>query len=208
MNIDLWLAFVFASVILIAIPGPTNLMVMAYGFRHGKKAAFFTVFGIGPGAVVAMALSYLGLGGILATSIHLFMLMKWIGAVYLIYMGINLWQSTSNLDDVLIEDKSVAGRQIAFRAFTISLLNPKHIIFYMAFIPQFISPDSPILRQILIMSFTFIILVIPINMAYALISGTLKDMINNQKVLKAMNRTGGGLLIGAGLLTALLRRSR
>ena len=77
----------------------------------------------------------------------------------------------------------------------------------MAFIPQFISPDAPILRQMLIMSFTFIILVIPINMAYALMSGTLRDMINNQKILKAMNRTGGGLLIGAGLLTALLRRS-
>lgn len=207
MNSELWLAFVFASVILIAIPGPTNLMVMAYGFRHGKKAALYTVFGVGPGAVVAMALSYVGLGGILATSMHLFMLMKWAGAIYLIYMGVSLWRSTSDLDDVAIEDGNVTGRKIAFRAFTVSLLNPKHIIFYMAFIPQFISPETPILRQMLIMALTFIILVIPINMAYALMSGMLRDLINNQKILKAMNRTGGGILIGAGVLTALMRRS-
>lgn len=206
MTFGLWLSFVFASVILIAIPGPTNLMVMAYGFRHGTKAALFTVFGVGPGAIAAMALSYLGLGGILAVSSNLFLLMKWAGAIYLIFIGINLWRSTPNLDDVLIEEKKLSGKHIAFQAFTVSLLNPKHIIFYMAFIPQFVSPKTSVSHQMLILGFTFIILVFPINIAYALMSGKLRDFITNLNVLRFMNRTGGALLIGAGVLTALLRR--
>ena len=122
-------------------------------------------------------------------------------------MGINLWRSTPNLDDVLIEENNISGKQIAFQAFTVSLLNPKHIIFYMAFVPQFISPNAPIFPQMLILGFTFVGLVFPINIAYALMSGKLRGIIKNRRAIRAMNRTGGAMLIGAGLLTASLRRA-
>ena len=207
MTIELWISFVFASVVLIAIPGPTNLMVMAYGFRHGKRAALYTVFGVGPGAVVAMALSYLGLGAVLAVSPRLFLFMKWVGAIYIVFMGINLWRTTPNLEEVIIEEENLSGKQIAVHAFAVSLLNPKHIIFYMAFVPQFISPDKPILQQMLLLGFTFLVLVFPINTAYALMSGTLRDIIRNQRVLRIMNRTAGVMLMIAGVLTTILSRS-
>lgn len=77
----------------------------------------------------------------------------------------------------------------------------------MAFMPQFISPDAPVLPQMLILGLTFVIIVFPVNTAYALLSGKLRDIIKSQRVLRAMNRTGGALLIGAGVLTASLRRS-
>ena len=207
MTFELWLTFTITSVILVAIPGPTNLMVMAYGLRHGTKPALFTVFGVAPGAAAAMALSFLGLGAILATSSQLFMVMKWAGAIYLIYLGIMLWRSTPNLDEVSIEEQNVSCKCIVFQAFTVSLLNPKGIIFYMAFVPQFISPDAPVLPQMLILGFTFVIIVFPVNTAYALLSGKLRAIIKSQRVMRAMNRTGGALLIGAGVLTASLRRS-
>ena len=207
MTFELWLTFTVTTVIIIAIPGPTNLMVMAYGLRHGTKPALFTVFGVVPGAVTAMALSFLGLGAILATSSHLFMVMKWAGAIYLIYLGIMLWRSTPNLNEVSIEAQNVSCKRIALQAFTISLLNPKGIVFYMAFVPQFVSPDAPVLPQMLILVFTLITIVFPVNTAYALLSGKLRDIIKSQRVLRAMNRTGGGLLIGAGVITASLRRS-
>jgi len=207
MTFELWLTFTITSVILVAIPGPTNLMVMAYGLRHGTKPALLTVFGVAPGAATAMALSFLGLGAILATSSQLFTVMKWAGAIYLIYLGIMLWRSTPNLDEVLIEVQNVSCKRIVLQAFTVSLLNPKGIIFYMAFMPQFVSPDAPVLPQMLILGLTFVIIVFPINTAYALLSGKLRDIIKSQRVLRAMNRTGGALLIGAGVLTASLRRS-
>ena len=207
MTIELWISFVFASVVLIAIPGTTNLMVMAYGFRHGKRAALYTVIGVGPGAVVAMALSYLGLGAVLAVSPRLFLFMKWVGAIYLVFMGISLWRTTPNLEEVIIEEENLSGKQITAHAFAVSLLNPKHIIFYMAFVPQFISPDKPILQQMLLLGFMFLVLVFPINAAYALMSGTLRDFIENQRVLRIMNRTAGVMLMIAGVLTTILSRS-
>jgi len=207
MPLELWLTYTVTTSIIIAIPGPTNLMVMAYGLRHGTKTALFTVFGVVPGAVSAMALSFLGLGAMLATSSKLFMLMKWAGAIYLIYLGIIFWRRTPHLDKVPIEDQIVTGKQVALQAFTISLLNPKGIVFYMAFVPQFVSPESPVLPQMLILASTLVAIVFPVNTAYALLSGTLRSIAKNQRVLQVMNRTGGGLLIGAGVVTATLRRN-
>ncbi len=207
MTFELWLTFTITTMVLIAIPGPTNLMVMAYGLRHGTRPALFTVFGVAPGAAAAMALSFLGLGAILATSSQLFLIMKWAGAIYLIYLGIMLWRSTPDLDGVSVEERSVSCRRIVIQAFAVSLMNPKGIIFYMAFMPQFVSPDAPVLPQMLILGLTVVIIVFPVNTAYALMSGKLRDIIKKQRVLRAMNRTGGGLMIGAGILTASLRRN-
>ncbi len=207
MVFELWLAFTITSAILVAIPGPTNLMVMAFGLRHGTKPALYTVFGVAPGAAAAMALSFLGLGAILAASSQLFVLVKLAGAVYLIYLGIMLWRSDPNLTEVSVEEQSISCKRIVLQAFTVSLLNPKGIIFYMAFMPQFVSPDAPVLPQMLILGFTFVSIVFPVNTAYALLSGKLRDVAKSRRVLRAMNRTGGTLLIGAGALTATLRRS-
>ncbi len=206
MDFELWLSYTITSAILVAIPGPTNLMVMAYGLRHGTKPALLTVFGVAPGAIAAMALSFVGLGAVLSASSQLFSAMKWAGALYLIYLGITLWRSNPNLDEVSISN-NVSSNRIVIQSFTISLLNPKGIVFYMAFLPQFISPDAPVLPQMLILGFTFFVIVFPVNTTYALMSGKFREVVRSQRVLKAMNRTSGSLLIGAGVLTASLRRS-
>ena len=207
MNFELWLTFVVTAGILIAVPGPTNLMVMAYGLRYGTKPALCTVFGVVPGAATAMLFSFLGLGAILATSSQLFLVMKWAGAMYLIYLGIKQWRTPPDLDNAAIEEQHVSGASIVAQAFTVSLLNPKGIIFYMAFMPQFMAHNSPVLPQMLILGITFIVIVFPVNTAYALLSGKMRDVIQNRRVLRMMNRTGGTMLIGAGLLTASLKRS-
>lgn len=207
MDLELWLTFTITSTILVAIPGPTNLMVMAYGLRHGTRSALLTVFGVAPGAIAAMALSFLGLGAVLAASSQLFIVMKWAGAIYLIYLGITLWRSDQDLNEVSIKHNNASSNRIVVQAFAISLLNPKGIVFYMAFMPQFISSDAPVLPQMLILGFTFFVIVFPINTTYALMSGKFREIIGNQRVVRVMNRTSGSLLIGAGVLTASLRRS-
>lgn len=207
MTLGLWLTFIVAAGTLIAIPGPTNLMVMACGLRHGTKPALSTVFGVVPGVTVAMALSFLGLGGLLATSVELFVLMKWAGALYLIYLGLMQWRSAPTLDQVEVDNRPVSGLSIFVRAFTVTFLNPKGVIFYIAFMPQFIVTDAPVLPQMLILGATFIVLVFPINTAYALLAGTMRQTIQNRRVLRTLNRTGGAMLIGAGILTASLKRT-
>ncbi len=207
MTIQLWFAFTVAAGALIAIPGPTNLMVMAYGVRYGAKPALGTVFGVVPGVIAAMTLSFLGLGAILATSSELFILMKWAGAIYLVYLGIMQWRSDPQLDKIEVDKQNVSGMSIIVQAFTITFLNPKGIIFYIAFMPQFISANAPALPQMLILGATFLTLVFPINTTYALLSGKMREVVQNQRVLRTMNRTGGAMLIGAGILTVSLKRT-
>lgn len=207
MTLGLWLTFMVAAGTLIAIPGPTNLMVIACGLRYGAKPALSTIFGIVPGVATAMTLSFLGLGTILATSVQLFILMKWAGAVYLIYLGIRQWRSAPGIDKLEVEPPPVSGMAIFAQAFTVTFLNPKGIIFYIAFMPQFITTNAPVWPQMLILGATFIALVFPINSAYALLAGRMRDVIQNRRMLRAMNRTGGAMLIGAGILTASLKRT-
>lgn len=207
MSFETWLAFTLTSAVLISIPSPNNLMVMAYGLRHGTKHSLFTVFGVVPGTIVAMILSFIGLGGLLAASSFLFNLTKWIGAAYLVYLGIMLWKNSPNPSEVEIDQKKVSKTKILIQSFTVSLLNPKGIIFYMAFMPQFISPTEPVIPQMFILGGTFALLVLPINSVYVLLTGRLRTTIQNSRIIQIMNRTGGVLLILAGIATATLKRN-
>ncbi len=207
MNFNLWVTFTITAGALIALPGPTNLMVMAYGLRHGTRPALSTVFGVVPGVTTAMILSFLGLGAILATSAELFAVVKWGGAIYLIYLGIKQWRSSDKVGDVNLQGDMVSNREIFTQAYMVTLLNPKGIVFFVAFLPQFIALDVPVLPQMLLLGATFIVLVFPINSAYALLAGRMRELIQNPKMLRWLNRAGGTMLIGAGVLTASLKRA-
>ncbi|ETX01505.1 LysE family translocator [Candidatus Entotheonella palauensis] len=207
MSLELWLAFVVAAGTLIAIPGPTNFMVMGYGLRAGSKAAMNTVFGVVPAVTLQMILSFLGLGAMLAASATLFALMKWAGAIYLIYLGIQQWRSKPELDATQPTVHQTSNWQIIANAFTVTFLNPKGIVFFVAFMPQFMTSEAPALPQMLLLGATFNTLVIPLNTAYAVLAGTLRQTIDNRGTLHMLNRAGGGMLIGAGLMTASLKRA-
>ena len=207
MSFDLWFAYVIAACILIAIPGPTIFMIIGYGLRSGTKAALSTVFGVVPGVTCAMVLSFLGLGAVLATSATWFALMKWGGALYLIYLGIQQWRSEPDLGAAQGTADSAANRKLIAHAFIVTFLNPKVIVFFVAFLPQFMTSKGPVLPQMLILVVTFIALAIPINTAYALLAGTLRQTLDNRRQLRRFNRIGGGMLIGAGLMTASLKRA-
>ncbi|HHP7243465.1 MAG TPA: LysE family translocator [Elainellaceae cyanobacterium] len=201
------MAFVLAASVLIAIPGPINFMVMAVGLRSGIRPAFTTILGVIPGIIVSMTLSFIGLGAILATSAELFTLIKWAGALYLIYLGIMQWRSEPRIEplDAAIADPQSLG--IMTQAFTAALLNPKAVIFFATFMPQFISPSAPVLPQMLILGATFIVIGFPIHFAYAVMAGGFRETIRNVSLLRALNRIGGSILIGAGVMTASLKRT-
>jgi threonine/homoserine/homoserine lactone efflux protein len=203
MTIEHWLAFAAASAIMLAIPGPTILLVISYALGHGRKVATATVAGVALGDFTAMTASMLGLGALLATSAAIFTGLKWIGAAYLIYLGIKLWRTpvaTKTVD----ADISDAGKERPFRIFlhtyVVTALNPKSIIFFVAFLPQFLDASKPLAFQMFIMEVTFITLATCNAAAYGLMASMARKTIRKPSVQQVVNRTGGSLMIGAGLL--------
>jgi threonine/homoserine/homoserine lactone efflux protein len=208
MSVDVWLAFVVAATVVIGIPGPTNLLVMAYTLRRGRRAGLATVFGVLPGVTLAMVLSLAGLGALLGTSAASFAAVKWAGAAYLIYLGIRQWRAPVTSAATAVDNADKEGNTRMMRdAFLVTLLNPKGVVFFGAFFPQFLDPGQPLLAQMTVLGATFLVIVLPINTGYALLAGALGRRLDSVDWRRRLNRAGGSMLIGAGLLTATLRRS-
>jgi threonine/homoserine/homoserine lactone efflux protein len=206
MAFEIWLAFAAASAVLLAIPGPTVLLVVAYSLGQGKRAAVATTAGVALGDFTAMTASLLGLGLLLATSAALFTALKWLGAGYLVYLGIRLWRApvAATAEAPL---PAVSGRRMFAHTWLVTALNPKSIVFFVAFLPQFIDPARPLLGQLVVMEATFLVLATLNATLYALLAAAARRGIRRPAVQRAVNRVGGSLLVGAGLLTATLRRA-
>src|SRR5262245_57074576 len=208
MSIEAWLAFAAASAIMLAIPGPTILLVVSYALGHGRKTAFATVSGVALGDFTAMTASLFGLGALLAASATLFTVLKWIGGAYLIWLGIKLWRAPVMSEpmadnDNLPEKKSI---RVFLHAYVVTALNPKSIVFFVAFVPQFLNPARPFFGQMLIMEATFLVLATINASTYALAANAARGLIRKASIQRAVNRTGGTLLIAAGAVTAGYRR--
>ena len=209
MPIETWLAFVAASAVLLAIPGPTILLVISYALGHGRKIASATVAGVALGDFTAMTASMLGLGALLATSATLFTVLKWIGAAYLIYLGIKLWRAPAS-SRVTMEEGSVPSERpfrIFLHTYVVTALNPKSIMFFVAFLPQFLDLTRPLFVQMAIFETTFLVLATLNATLYALLASLARNQIRKPQVQRIVNRTGGSLMIGAGLLTLGWKRA-
>ena len=206
MPLDLWLAFAAASFVVVVIPGPTILLVVSYALTQGRRVAVATALGVALGDFIAVSLSLAGLGAILLTSAWAFTVLKWIGAGYLVFLGIKLLRSLPHLEDVAAPIPTPAKRIFAHSAL-VTALNPKGIIFIIAFVPQFLSADLPVMPQFLTMLATFVSLGAINALAYALLADQLGQRIRSPKVLTWVNRTGGAALIAMGALTATLQRN-
>jgi len=207
MSLELWISFFIASSALLAIPGPTVMLVVSYALGQGRSTAWATVPGVTLGDFTAMTVSLLGAGAILATSATLFTLLKIAGAAYLVWLGINLWRSGGKLDGMEKSNQPLSGMAMFRNAYVVTALNPKSIVFFVAFVPQFMDASQPALSQFAILEVTFLALA-AVNVAiWALLAGQLRRSFNRPGALKLVNRIGGSLLIVAGLLTATLKRT-
>jgi threonine/homoserine/homoserine lactone efflux protein len=210
MSIEHWLAFCAASAILLAIPGPTVLLVISYALGHGRKVAFATVAGVTLGDFTAMTASMLGLGALLAASATIFTILKWVGAAYLIYLGIKLWCAPIASAEQVDGEVSVSSEkplQIFLHAYLVTALNPKSLIFFVAFLPQFLDPAASLGAQLVIFEATFLVLATLNACFYALLAAMARTQIRKPRVQRIVNRTGGSLMIGAGVLAAGWKRA-
>jgi len=203
MTLEIWLAFVVANSILTIIPGPSVLLVISQALTRGMSAALMCILGDIIGGVVLMLLSLIGVGAILATSATLFIIFKWLGVIYLFYLGcyqiINARVNSPQNENVNKKYRAINSFKIGF---FVSLLNPKAILFYMAFLPQFLNPENDHFLQFLILIVTSSILIGVILTCYAFIAARTRKAFNNIKFKKYFDYSGGSFLIGSSLLLA------
>lgn len=205
MSFDVWLTFVGASIALLLIPGPTVLLVISNALSQGRRVAVATAAGVALGDAVAMIASLLGLGALVMASATFFTALKWIGALYLIYLGLRLLLSRA--EPAALPAASRGRGPALRRAALVTVLNPKGIAFFVAFVPQFLDPSAPLGPQFAVLIATFTALAALNSLAYALLADRLRERIGRPRVTAALSRLGGGALVAMGLATLTLRRN-
>ncbi len=206
MSFETWLAFAVASSILLVIPGPTILLVVSYALGQGWRAAWPLAVGVALGDLTAMTLSMLGVGALLMASAHIFTVLKWIGAAYLVYLGVKLFRAGGAFNAQPRTDATPPLSMIG-HAWLVTALNPKGLTFFIAFLPQFLDPARSFWQQMAIFETTFIALAFANAIGYALLASRARSVFSSAGTIRAFNRVGGGLLVGAGIATAAVRSS-
>jgi threonine/homoserine/homoserine lactone efflux protein len=208
MDLSLWMTFVGATLLLLIIPGPTVVLVLTYALTQGRRVAVTSAAGVVLGDFIAMTASLVGLGALVLASSTLFVALKWVGAAYLVWMGIGMIRSAGSAKAIQIEDAPQLSAGAVFRnAAVVTALNPKGIVFFIAFVPQFIRTDAALAPQFAILIATFVSLATINVLVYALLADRLRATIRRPSVLAWMTRIGGGVLIAMGVLTATLRKA-
>lgn len=207
MTLESWAAFTAASAVLLIIPGPTVLLVVSYALGQGWRTVLPMTLGVALGDFTAMTLSMLGLGALLAASATLFTVLKWVGAAYLVYLGLKLWRAGGTLDAPPRTDRVSAAKMLG-HAWLVTALNPKSITFFVAFLPAFLDPQADFLTQMVVFETTFLLLAFANAFGYALVAARARGFVANPRAIGVVNKVGGGLLIGAGAATVTLAGSR
>ena len=196
MDFGTWLIYFVASLGLSLSPGPNGLLALTHGALHGRRMALHTIFGGVLGFVTVIALSMFGIGALLQTSVAWLVALKWLGGAYLVYLGVMVWRSPP----IRLEADAAAGPVSAGSLFRQGLLsavtNPKALLFFAAFLPQFIDPAHSLFVQFLVMGGTFAVVELATEVAVASMAHRLRPWL--QRVGRRFNKACGGIFIAIG----------
>lgn len=210
MPVEHWLAFAVASTALLAIPGPTVMLVVGYALGRGRSAGWATVPGVTLGHLTAMTVSMLGAGAVLAASASLFTVLKLAIGGLLIWHGLRLLrrvQPTPGKPGSVSGGRREATGAVFRNAYVVTALNPKSVVFFAAVVPQFIEADRPALPQFALLATTFLVLAAANTALWALLAGELGARFHGPTSRQLANGISGGVLIGAGMLTVATQQS-
>ncbi len=224
MSLEIWFAFVAACSVMLVIPGPTILTVISYSMAHGRRAQLPLVAAVALGDSTALAVSLLGLGSLLAASAFWFTVVKWAGGLYLLYLAAKMLsaglrepagegeresdnESTSKVAAAATAPAAPGSLWKLFaNTYLVTALNPKGIVFFVAFLPQFIRPGAPIAQQLWILAATFVTLAAINATAYAVCAGAAGRLLASPRAQRRFHLAGGSLLGAAGIWALMARR--
>ena len=197
----LLLGFVLATIVLILIPGPNLALIVANSVAYGTRYGLLTVAGTTPALLVQLGLTSFGMSEAIGVLGSWFDVLRWVGVVYLVVAGvIEFRQPAADLTSVRAQPRS--ARLIFARAFMVSLFNPKTLLFFSAFLPQFVAPDRPAGPQLLVLSAVFATLVVCGDSLWATAAGRARGVLGRGRFRQ---RLSGGMLVTAGVGLALAR---
>lgn len=208
---DQYILYLLIVTVTVASPGPGVILTLSNAIRHGIKPALSGVLGISSGIFIIALVSASSLGVLLATSTVAFSILKYIGAAYLIYLGIKLWKSPAiKLRGTLDREVMTINRSYWLRfkeGFFITLLNPKPVFFFMSLFPQFINHQQSYVVQFTTLTLTFCMTIIVVHSTYTFAANSIKFWLSSPRGSKLVNRTGGSVfvLFGLGLATSTQR---
>ena len=208
MTWQIWSAFVLVESALCLTPGPAVLLVLSQALTRGAPKAVWSIAGILAANTVYFILSATGVGAILLASYDLFFAIKWIGAAYLIWLGVGAFLGKSKALSIRAADpKAVGGGRLFLNGFLLQMANPKVIVFFTALLPQFINPHAAIVPQVAVLAATSVVIEFFVQLFYAVLAGRAAHLAAQPRFARITDRVAGTLLIGAGLGMAALRRS-
>ncbi len=209
MPLDTWLAFFAASWLISLSPGAGAISCMAAGMRYGYARAFWNIVGLQFGILFVLLIVALGLGAVIAASTTLFTAIKWLGAAYLVYLGVVQWRAPASpvSPDAVVDDSHGTPRRLMLRGFLVNATNPKGIVFMLAVMPQLIDPLAPQLPQYLICAATLFFTDLVVMSGYTGLAAKVLTMLREPHHVRWVNRTFGGLFVAAGAVLATFRRA-
>jgi threonine/homoserine/homoserine lactone efflux protein len=208
MNSHLFAAYCLAVAILLLIPGPIVTLVVANSLRHGSRSGIATVAGASIGNAILLGATAVGLVAFFRLLSEVFEVVRWVGAAYLIWLGIRAWRSRTPSAQEAADGPLAAGsaRAVFLQGFLIAITNPKAIFFYIAFLPQFVDPRLPAGPQLLLMIGTMILMGLLSDTGYALVAARARGWFKVPKRQRLQSRIAGTLLIGVGCGLLVARR--
>lgn len=205
MELSTWFLFIAVAFVAIISPGPGILLAISNSIRFGMQKVLLSSLGNISGLLILSTAAIFGLGSILKTSTTLFLIIKLVGAAYLIYLGVRQWRSKTNFFSGIEEglDNIVkSNKRVYIEGFLVAMTNPKAILFFTALFPQFINTQTALMPQFLIMMITFMSMSFLVLVSYGLMANKAKTWLSTDQRAKWFNRTLGSLfvMIGVGLL--------
>lgn len=205
MTIEWWLTYLFTTCILSLSPGSGAINTMSTGISHGYRGAVASITGLQVGLTAHIVLVGVGLGALFSQSVLAFEILKWAGAAYLIWLGIQQWRSAGAIDLQAVA-KAMPRRKLFKRAVLVNLTNPKSIVFLAALFPQFIIPHQPQAIQYLVLGVTTVVVDIIVMIGYATLAKRIAVWIKGPRQMQLLNRVFGGMFMAVGALLACARR--
>ena len=201
VEIDTWLLYVAAATGLSLVPGPNGLLALTHGVIHGPVRTMATIAGGSLGFGLTIAASLFGIGALVVASPGLLTTLKWVGGAYLVWLGIGVWRSPAMSAAQGPDVRVVTTRSLAQQGFLAAVTNPKGILFFVAFLPQFVVPENSLLVQFLVMAATFIVIEILVEGAIALGASHIQPLLS--RFGKRVNRILGLLFMAIGIFLPL-----
>lgn len=198
MPLETWLIFLLAAIGLSFTPGPNGLLALTHGALYGVRRTLATVAGGALGFLVVIAVSMFGIGALLIAVPETLIVLKWVGGAYLVFLGVQVWRSPPITVGASVERPSIARWRLAQQGFLAAVTNPKGILFFVAFLPQFIDPRDDLLVQFAIMASTFIVIEIVFEITVAALSQTLQPAL--ARAGRWFTRVTGSFFILIGVL--------